>query len=134
MSVTRHRWLVPSAGGSAVVCGAVLLGVSSWAGGRSEQVGGMEATGYGYAALFAGLAGLPTLLLGGLALLLLRRPRAAGNLSLLAGLLVLFGGGAGMGTLHVVLGWATVAVGVAVMTLGVAATTFAATPGARGTR
>lgn len=126
--MNRER-LVPYAASAAAGCGVVMLLVAAWAGERSGQVGGMEATGYGWGAVFLVLAGVPVLLLGGLAALLHRRPLVAGNLCSLAGVGVMLGGGAGMGTLVAPLGWVAAVVGVGVVALGVAASQWGtATP------
>ena len=123
-----HRLAGPArdlATGAVLACGAGLLVAASWAGDRSGAVGGMEATGYGFAAVFLLLAGVPTLLLGGLALLLRRRPVAAGTACALAGLLVLVGGGAAAGTVAspayvpaMVVGGVVTALGLAAAALG----------------
>lgn len=117
----NHERLVPYAVSAVAGCGVVMLLVASWAGERSEQVGGVEATSYGWGAVFLLLAGVPVLLLAGAAALLHRRPLVAGNLCSLAGVAVLLGGGAGLGTLAAPLGWLAAVVGVAVVALGVAA-------------
>ncbi|KQT94356.1 hypothetical protein ASG49_05600 [Marmoricola sp. Leaf446] len=119
MTPRRARQLLLVAAAGTTATGFVMLMVMLWAGERSSEVGGMDGAGYGWTAVLLLLAGLPTLVLGSVAWLLLRRPATAGTLCSLGGVVVLFGGSAAFGMLAGVLGVLAGAVGIALIGLGV---------------
>lgn len=104
VNASRGRPVRYAAIGCSVVGGAALLLAGRWAGERSGEVGGMEASGFGAAALLLVAAGIVTVVLGGVAALVHASPAPAAILSGLAGAAGGLGGSAGLGMLSPTLG------------------------------